>query len=720
MKSKIGCVLACLFALVSYAQQVETYAWPTEPGEALLSTHYKITLKYADKEINSQVIMSESKDLEIPNFAQEMRSRTFNWTSFSSDFSQPVTIEVEKISGEGAQDIEIVPSPFHIQHTLSVDGKKVSFVLTEPRYVSVNFKSTDNLHTSDGVVKHMLMIFSDPLETDIPSKTGSGVHVYGAASTAAEINAATTIYFPAGWHDLTKKYNDVGNMAPSINKDGMKIYFEGGAYVHGRIYGANQKNIKIYGRGVLSGRNFKWAARLSENGGILGVDSYNQGEAHIGLSGTDNTIEGIIVCDGAGHGINMGGSRSTYSRVKYWGWHPNNDGMRPWGEGNKIDNCFVRPCDDALYNKGLTVTNNVFWPGFNGALITLGWDGNYHTENSTLTDNYVIYPEWRGMGNNNGIVMSQIDYDMKGINVEIENMYIDGNIPALLNLHNNSGKLDANDFKLPTDFTAVVGFVRNIQLKNVFVFGKQVIFDGNAFDQTPRPNKSLIKGTVLSNGDIYKMSNIILNNVVIDGECITSENQADFIDIDAATTENIQAFGCLENNICNNQIVSPLFSENDGLWINNNEVSATVGSDINLRLSGDDLAFTILWTLPDNTTIETDGNGLLIEETQKTASGSYIAAYSTPDGCSGTVTFEVTIKDPLSTNMATRILAIYPNPARDIINLPQFVINTKFQIFDNAGKIVYQGSETKVDVSQFKSGIYFIKSEYHLGKFFKE
>ena len=85
-----------------------------------------------------------------------------NWTEFSSDFKSPVTITVEKLFGTGASVVELFPSAYELSGTRSDDYKKVTFTLTEPKYVSVNFKSIDNFHTSDGVVKHMMMIFADP------------------------------------------------------------------------------------------------------------------------------------------------------------------------------------------------------------------------------------------------------------------------------------------------------------------------------------------------------------------------------------------------------------------------------------------------------------------------------------------------------------------------------------------------------------------------------
>ena len=150
------------------------------------------------------------------------------------------------------------------------------------------------------------------------------------------------------------------------------------------------------------------------------------------------------------------------------------------------------------------------------------------------------------MGNNNGIVMSQIDYDMKGTNVFIQNLTVDGNIPALVNLHTNSAKEGKNDYNLPQDYSKTVGEVSGIVFENVKVFGKQVSFDGDAFQQTPKPNKGIIKGAKLSNGQTYYMSNISFKDVEIDGVCLESKNVTEFINIDAATTRDIQFKGCTQ------------------------------------------------------------------------------------------------------------------------------------------------------------------------------
>ena len=70
MKHLINKALCALFTLASFgvhAQTVKTYHWPTAPGEALLSTKYRVILEYNGHTDTSEVIMSNAKDLEIPD-----------------------------------------------------------------------------------------------------------------------------------------------------------------------------------------------------------------------------------------------------------------------------------------------------------------------------------------------------------------------------------------------------------------------------------------------------------------------------------------------------------------------------------------------------------------------------------------------------------------------------------------------------------------------------
>jgi hypothetical protein len=65
-------------------------------------------------------------------------------------------------------------------------------------------------------------------------------------------------------------------------------------------------------------------------------------------------------------------------------------------------------------------------------------------------------------------------------------------------------------------------------------------------------------------------------------------------------------------------------------------------------------------------------------------------------------------------------IEVYPNPASDVLhfNFPESIVNVKIEIYDNVGRILITnellGLENSIDVSQLKSGNYFVRiiSEY--------
>lgn len=702
-------VFICL-PILGLSQDIQVYDWPTKENEAILSTYYSVEIQSNGKTLNSQVICSPAKEVEIPNFASQFRGgRSFNWSIFSYDFKEPLEISVTKLFGTGADEVEVVPSSFEIPSITSSDGRTVTFSLNKPRYVSIHFKSEDNKHTSDGVIKHMFMLFADSLETSVPDITAGDVHVYSSQSTLEQLQAARVIYFPKGYHDLTKNLPDIGNLGPAIERDGKEVYLAGGAYLSGRIHGVPYNKVKIYGRGVLSGMKFKWSKNLNNNGGTLGVDSFESNEAavEIGTGGKGyNICEGILVCDGPSHGVNLG-HHATYRNVKLWGWHPNNDGFRPWGEGNLIEKCFLRPCDDALYNKGLTVKETVFWPGYNGSILTFGWSGLYNSENSYFENNYVIYPEWRRIGNNHGVLMSQVDYDMVGTNVTFKNLYIDGNIPALTNLHTNSDKAKANDYALPTDGPARVGEISGILFDGIYVKGDKIQFTGNGFEQSPSNAKSLIQGAKLTNGDTYFIRNVKFKDVYFRDQCLTNDNVGRYFDIDASTTSNIQFVGCGACTAINPKILSV---KNSGAPSFNDSLSVEEFERVNIYASDLDVGAVLTWTLPSGEIVTTDFRGLQnLEQT-----GEYILNYRTEDGCKGRLTFNLTIQKPAILSLEEAPSAqIFPVPSLDWIEMNK---KEKGTIFNLQGIPVKEIKSWPVFIGDLPVGTYLLKTKSSITK----
>jgi len=74
-------------------------------------------------------------------------------------------------------------------------------------------------------------------------------------------------------------------------------------------------------------------------------------------------------------------------------------------------------------------------------------------------------------------------------------------------------------------------------------------------------------------------------------------------------------------------------------------------------------------------------------------------------------------------------LIVYPNPAKDIINLPSFVVDGVISISDISGRIVWQNDtqstlNQSIDISTFNSGLYImhvqVENRVYIAKFLKE
>ena len=490
---------------------ITSYDWPTGTGEAILSNTYAVTVSRGPESHSIEVLLSESWT-EPGGGPDIFRDRTFSWAAFADPFDRPLVVRVEKLFGEPATEVEIVPSAYNLVPLLSEDGRSVTLLLDRPRYFSVNFKTADNLHAPDGLITHMLMVFADPPETDVPDPEDAGVHLFSQATTQADVDAAELLYFAPGFHDLRGQFPEgILNMT-----EDSRIYISGGAFITGKFDTANRSDrTRIWGRGAISGRDYPW-----ESGQPI--------SALIEASGNDVVIEGIFAMDNNKHGVVPGWS-ATLRRVKVWGWHYNNDGFRPWG--GLVESCFTRPADDAFYVGGrdLVVRDTVVWQSFNGAVVTCGWgsaDNPYNTSGFWMEDSHIIYPEWNGIGNNNGILASQLPYTAISDDIHFERIRIDGNVSALTNLKRNEDQPKT----VPAGRSP--GGIFNLSFTDVTVTGRQITYNYNRTQVIP--SKSLVRGE-----DQFRIENLNFTNLSIDGQWVTESNRDQFFTIDPVTTSGI-------------------------------------------------------------------------------------------------------------------------------------------------------------------------------------
>ena len=529
---KITTILFTLIGFLSFSQVVH-YTWPTAPGEALLSDKYQVFIQHgSDPEEEVEVLMSvaDPNDIQYDFRTSELTGRTFSFASISYNNigSAGLNFRIVKTFGNTSTSVSISPKSYNIVPT--VTNNQVTFSINDKnKFISINFEDTENETSSEKWIKHMLTIFVDPPETGAPNPTDPGVVTYSNSLSPTALANASIIYFPPGYHNLDDYPfgNAIIDFEGKITlKNGQKIYLAGGAFVEGLVLrnNFNDTNQKLYGRGILSGRQYPW-----QDG--LGNKPYGQ----IVELGKFAEVNGVHIIDSPNHGI-VSPNNMTITNLKFLGWHANNDAVRV-GQDSEIKDSFIRAVDDFFYNFDNYVHDCVLWAGHNGAVLTYGWGGDggntYNSGGSTMENIDIINPEWTGLGNNNGLVASQVGLDYKPFPYNngttlttLSDIRIEGSIPGILNLKpRSSGSGVPNAIQVPVANLGYLGdlLLENITVENQFAKGR---IRGQANATTTGSNTFFVQ-------------DVTLTNVTIGGTELNTVSAPIFFDIETSTTQNI-------------------------------------------------------------------------------------------------------------------------------------------------------------------------------------
>lgn len=308
--------------------------------------------------------------------------------------SGEVTVSI--VSKVDMTSYAIMPSIDAIASTYS--GNTVTFKIDEAgQYV---FRLNDDDSTN-------LAIFVDPLETDLPKasnswnnrrqivkikpgeapasiqatydeSTGKWTNQYSSTGFFA---ANTTLYFEAGWHDVS-----------SLELvSGQHVYLAPGAVLNTRIQiPKSNSDIKIYGRGLLRDYN---DTRAYNSSGVASADRYNYYQITVGSSWNSNevvknvTINDIKLFDSKSFClVFLGAQDCSVDNIKIIANEISTDGISFWGNSRNIS-----VTDSFFY-----VADNTFVIGAGGAC------GNITMDNlvvgSTIT---IFFPQGPLMGTNN-------------------------------------------------------------------------------------------------------------------------------------------------------------------------------------------------------------------------------------------------------------------------------------------------------------------------------
>ena len=346
------------------------------------------------------------------------KGRSISWVNFS--FSNQVTIRV-LVSDTNlvpmCDPVKIFPTRYGV--TPAVHGNVVTFTLTQPGQYSLEIGR-------DGY-QHGLLVFANPPETDVPRP--DDVNYYRLTNaTPARINATPVdysgIYFSGGVHNI-----GVYRVPARIKN----IYLAPDAWVYGAIILDGRPDVRIFGRGVLSGAKLYY--RESHSVEAIRSDGIN--------------LEGIVLADTKHFAVRLLGANNTVKWVKIvGGWTYNTDGIAAFA-GSVVAHCFIWANDDSLkpYRDNLQISDCAVWQLNNGAVIQLGW-GDSRAMNVSIRNLDIFHAEWNNNAANRGIMSCIGDKFARGgmsgwqRSFRIENVTTETPVPFIFNLRPNPASPD--------------------------------------------------------------------------------------------------------------------------------------------------------------------------------------------------------------------------------------------------------------------------------------
>jgi hypothetical protein len=288
--------------------------YPAPIGE-VLSTDYEV---YA---AGQKVDVYIARVLDPPFAGKEWdHGGSYSFANF--DMSGSVVVRI--VSKQSLKNVVIRPQSSGIQPAL-LDEHTLELTLDRPYKLSIE---------PDGR-RAPLLLFANPLETNVPKPDDEGVIFYGP-----------------GVHKPEK----------IILSSNQTLYLAGGSVVKAEVL-AQGNNIRILGRGILDGSDWEW--RKGPVGNLIAI-----------RNSTDVEVNGITL-RGSAHWtiVPRNSQRVTIRNVKLCNSRvQNDDGINPCNSQDVlITDCFIRSDDDCVALKGLdysapnsnveriTVENSILW-----------------------------------------------------------------------------------------------------------------------------------------------------------------------------------------------------------------------------------------------------------------------------------------------------------------------------------------------------------------------
>lgn len=325
----------CLLALIivsccATAQQLITYPAPQAVQYSMHNDDYTVRVRKPGGKWQDVYEYKVKVDLDKPQDASMVYF----------DMEGPVEVMVRK-NNESVRQVAVRPAAYGIQP--QVQGNVVTFLLTQPRKISVEFNG-DKLHN--------LHVFARAPEKDIPLPGDTGV-----------------LYFGPGLHIPKDTVSKAFNI-PS----GKTVYIHGSAILRGKLVCDSVQHVRIRGRGIIDQPQEGMLIAYSEDVAVEGINFINPRHYTI-LGGASRNI-----------------SIRNITSFSYQGWSDGLDFMSC--SDVVIDDVFLRNSDDciAIYGhrwnyygnaRNYAITNATLWADV-AHPINIGLHGNTEGEGDTL------------------------------------------------------------------------------------------------------------------------------------------------------------------------------------------------------------------------------------------------------------------------------------------------------------------------------------------------
>ncbi len=317
MRIILPIVAACLLASAAPALGGSVRVYPAPAGEELSKD---FTVEVEGKAVPVYIAKVASREPERRWKAMDDKAHSadyFEAAAFAY-FDMQGSVKVTVTCPEVIQSAKVLPSSCKIMPSL--DGKNMSFTITEPRALTleVNGDWVKSLH-----------LFANPPEADMPNAGDPKV-----------------IFFGPGVHEISHL----------VVTNGQTVYIAGGAIVRGVIRPEEPSQISGYSglrtyspTLVLKGTNITVRGRGILDGSRCTTHARNL----VLVQGQGIKLEGVILRDSSTWNIPIRRSeRVSIKNLKILGYRANSDGIDICNSQDvTVEDCFIRTLDDLIVVK---------------------------------------------------------------------------------------------------------------------------------------------------------------------------------------------------------------------------------------------------------------------------------------------------------------------------------------------------------------------------------